>query len=140
MTPKEIAAALTGSEYPLKIAKDIKAAAKAAGIVIVYGASDDLMEFDGAISDEAGVWEEGTTVRVDAAGLIPDFDQIDKDDKEELRGYFKREGGGKEIEALWSEDGYLWTYKTDLPHETFEIVEEGQPYCRGIVFLLADCT
>jgi hypothetical protein len=139
MTPKEIAAALTGSEYPLQIAKDIKAAAKAAGIVIVYGASDDLMEFDGAISDEAGAWE-GATVRVDAAGLIPDFDQIDKDDKEELRGYFKREGGGKEIEALWSKDGYSWIYKTDLPHETFEIVEEGQPYCRGIVFLLADCT
>jgi hypothetical protein len=139
MTPKEIAAAFTGSEYPLKIAKDIEAAAKAAGIVIVYGASDDLMEFRGAVDDEVVAWE-GRTVRVDAAGLLPDFDDIDKDDKDELRDYFKREGGGKEIEALWASEGdYSWTYKTEIPHETFEIVEDGAPYCRGIVFALADC-
>jgi hypothetical protein len=140
MTPKEIAAALTGSEYPLKIAKDIKAAAKAAGIVIVYGVSDDLMEFDGAVDDEVGAYA-GTVVHFDVDGAIPNFEDLDKDDIDELRDYFEREGGGKEIMALWCAEGeYSWTYKTELPHETFEIVEEGQPYCRGIVFLLADCT
>ena len=51
-TTQSIAAVLHGSEYPLYPSKEISAQAKAAGIVIVYGASDDLMEFDGAFRDE----------------------------------------------------------------------------------------
>ena len=43
------------------------------------------------------------------------------------------------IEALFAkEPGYTWIYKTDIPHETFEIVEDGEPYCRGIVFNIGD--
>lgn len=141
MTPKEIAALLTGIEYPTRISKEIKAQAKESGIVIIYGASDDLMEFNGAIDDEIGAWQ-GVVVDVDTIGLIPAFDNIEKDTwdaKGRLRDYFKREGSGKTIEALWcAEEGYSWTYKTDIPHETFEIVEGGEPYCRGIVFFLAD--
>lgn len=34
--------------------------------------------------------------------------------------------------------GYSWIYQTDIPHATFEIVEGDDPYCRGIVFALAD--
>jgi hypothetical protein len=98
------------------------------------------MEFDGAVDDEVGAYA-GTVVHFDVDGAIPNFEDLDKDDIDELRDYFEREGGGKEIMALWCAEGeYSWTYKTELPHETFEIVEEGQPYCRGIVFLLADCT
>src|SRR6185312_16663666 len=93
METKELADRLTGSEYPLRITKEVKAAAKASGLVIVYGASDDLMEFDGAIYDEIGAYG-GTEVWVDATGLVPDFDSIDKsarDGKDRLRDYFKRE-------------------------------------------------
>jgi len=43
------------------------------------------------------------------------------------------------VDALWAkEDGYSWTYRTDIPHATFEIVEDGEPYCRGIVIDVAD--
>ncbi len=44
------------------------------------------------------------------------------------------------ITAIWDgdtdENGQLitWTYKTDIPHETYMIYEDGEPYCRGIVF------
>lgn len=138
MTAQELAQQLTGMEYPVRIPSTVAKEAKAAGLVIVYGASDDLMEFEGAITDEFGAYE-GTTVRVDGEGLIPDYDNLEKDDKDALRDYFSREDGGVEIEALWcEEDGYSWTYKTSLPHSTFEVVEDGEPYCRGIVFALAD--
>lgn len=40
------------------------------------------------------------------------------------------------VEAVWDNDGYSWTYKTDIPHETFEVLEDGEKYCRGIVFYL----
>ena len=46
------------------------------------------------------------------------------------------------IEALWcdkaskDEDGNVipWTYKTDIPHETFMVYEDGEPYCLGLCF------
>jgi hypothetical protein len=142
MRAYELAQKLNGMEYRTNIPKNLTDAAKQSRLVIVYGASDDLMEFEGAIYDEFGAYE-GTTVRVDAEGLVPNYEDIDKDSrdsKDKLREYFQRESGGKEIEALWcKEQGISWTYKTDIPHETFEIVEDDEPYCRGIVFSLDDC-
>lgn len=56
-----------------------------------------------------------------------------------LAEYVQRQKSAKSIEALWcKEDGYSWTYKTEIPHATFEVVEDEEPYCRGIVFALAD--
>jgi hypothetical protein len=137
MNTKGIAAALNGSQYPLQIPTDILKGAKEAGIVIVYGASDDLMEFEGAISEEVGA-NDGTTVYVDRKGLLPNRDRIEDD--AELKDYFAREPDAIAIEALWCKEGeYSFTYRTTIPHETFEVLEDGcPPYCRGIVFALAD--
>ncbi|MDR6389151.1 hypothetical protein [Paraburkholderia phenoliruptrix] len=137
MNAKELAAQLNGIQYPVRIPKTLTDAAKAAGLVIVYGASDDLMEFEGAIYDEVGCYNGGTAY-VDAKGLLPDRDSIDDDD--DLKDYFARQPNAKSIEALWCIEGeYSWTYKTGIPHETFEVLEDGEPpYCRGIVFALAD--
>lgn len=134
MTPKELAEKLNGSEYPLRIPRELAEQAKAAGLVVVYGASDDLMEFRGEINEEVDCYNGGT-VLVDAEGLLPDYDSIDKRDKDDMRAYFRREPETMPIEAVWDDgSGYSWTYKTDIPHETFEIVEDAEPYCRGIVF------
>lgn len=139
VTAKQIAELLDGMEYPVRIPSRVVRQAKEAGLVIVYGSSDDLMEFEGAITDEVGAYE-GTTVQVDTEGPLPDFENLDKDDEGELEKYFKRKGKGKTIEAMRCEESvYSWTYKTDLPCETFEVVEDGAPYCRGIVFRLSDC-
>ncbi|HJV76034.1 MAG TPA: hypothetical protein VJ654_17570 [Noviherbaspirillum sp.] len=111
--------------------------AKRHGLVIVFGASDDLMEFRGAIYDELGAYE-GTTAYVDSRGLLPARESIDEHE-DALRDYFARQPNAVPIEALWDPgDGYSWKFKTDIPHETFEITEDGEPYCRGIVFALAD--
>ena len=42
------------------------------------------------------------------------------------------------IKTLWSKGEYAWQYETEIPHATFEILEDGDKYCRGIVFDLAD--
>jgi hypothetical protein len=137
MNAKDLAAQLNGIQYPVRIPKTLTDAAKAAGLVIVYGASDDLMEFEGAIYDEVGACN-GTEVCIDARGLLPNRDSIEDDD--ELKDYFAREPGAKPIEAIWcKEDDYSWTYKTSIPHETFVVLEDGcPPYCRGIVFALSE--
>lgn len=136
MNAKELAAQLNSIQYPVRIPKTLTDAAKADGLVIVYGASDDLMEFEGAIYGEVGVYDGGTAF-VDAKGLLPDRDSIEDDD--DLKDYFARQPNAKPIEAQWSEGAYSWMYKTEIPHETFEVLEDGEPpYCRGIVFALAD--
>lgn len=134
MNAKDLAAQLNGIQYPVRIPKTLTDAAKAAGLVIVYGASDDLMEFEGAIYDERSAYE-GTTAHLDSSGLL----QNDCDNGE-CPHFEKLKEKAAKIEAVWDDGtGYSWTYKTDIPHETFEVLEEGcPPYCRGIVFALAD--
>lgn len=136
MTKEELAVPLTGLEYPTRIPGSLIVAAQSAGLVILCGASDDLMEFYGARREEIGCYDGGTAF-VDADGVLPDRDCLDGD--EEIAEYVQRQKSAKAIEALWcKEDSYSWTYKTDIPHATFEVVEDGQPYCRGIVFALAE--
>lgn len=138
MNAKQLAKLLTGREYGQEIDRTEEHQAKAAGLVVAFGASDDLLEFRGAIHDEIGCYDGGIAT-VDKEGVLPDFEDIDRDDKDEMRNYFKREGRGVEVEAAWEgEPGYSWVIRTSIPHETFEIVEDGEPYCRGIVFALAD--
>ena len=136
MTKEELAAQLSGLEYPVRIPGALIAAAQSSGLVILCGASDDLMEFYGARREEIGCYDGGTAF-VDADGILPDRDCLDGD--EEIAEYVQRQKSAKPIEELWcKEDGYSWTYKTDIPHATFEVVEDEEPYCRGIVFALAD--
>lgn len=139
MNSEELAAKLNGSEYPMRIDSALAEQARSSGLVIVYGASDDLMEFEGAIRDEIDMYEGGT-VRLDNHGIMPSWDDIDHDDEEESAKYFARRDTPKWlIKAIWDGDtGYSWTYKTDIKHAEFDIVEDGNKYCRGFVFSMAD--
>lgn len=119
MDIKEFAQVLDSRQYGYpQFTKEELEIAKENGFVIVCGASDDLMEFYGAITDEGDCFDGGTV-------------------------WFNRERvtdgpittAERCIEALWcKEDDITWTYKTDIPHETFMIYEDDEKYCRGIVF------
>lgn len=101
------------------------------GGVIITGASDDLMEFDGAMDDEGGCFDGGKVF----------FSQKAVWNGEDDKSVFPNC-----IEAIWcgkealDENGNVipWTYKTDIPHETFMVYEDGEPYCRGIVLSMDD--
>ena len=109
MTKEQLAARLTGREYGDEITKQESDEAKKHGLLVVYGASDDLVEFSGYFCDEDGAWN-GTVSRVDRKGLLKKREQIDDDDDEELKDFFKREPNAAKIEALWcKEPGYSWT-------------------------------
>ena len=106
MTLKEFAERLNGTEYngyPIFSKEDI-GIAKENGFVIVTGASDDLMEFDGAIYSEGDCFDGGKV-------------------------YFSKNGVEEDktknvINALWceaeDENGVVipWAYETKIPHET----------------------
>lgn len=132
MNAQELAAKLNGREYTQEITKAEEQEAKASGLVVVFGASDDLMEFRGAINDEIGAYE-GAIAPITPTGLLTN----DCDD-EDCPYFAALKGRAAVIDALWDEDGYSWIYKTIIPHATFDILEDGERYCRGIVFALAD--
>jgi len=132
MNKELLAQRLSGREYMNEITKDEESLAKKAGLVVVFGCSDDLAEFKGAIYDEIGAYG-GRAVRLNKKGLIKN--ECDDDDCP----YFRRlSTTGTLIEIVWNKDGYSWTYKTEIPHATFEVMEDREPYCRGIVFALED--
>lgn len=139
-TAQDIATALHGIEYPADIHADIQKAAKDNGIVIVFGASDDLMELRGAINDEFGCYDGGTA-KLDANGLLPEWECVrDDGSRDEIAQWIERDKTAKAIEAVWAPDepeGASWAYVTSIPHLTFDVMEDGQIYCRGMVFNLS---
>lgn len=141
LTAKELADEINGIEYDRNFSnrmREYAEIAKISGLVICYGQSDDLLEFDGAISDEVGAWN-GTTALIDSDGVIPSYEAA-SEDEEECASYFKRKPNGRSVEAVWDEEGsgYAWIIKTDIPHEIFSIMEEGEGFSRGIVFAMSD--
>lgn len=137
MTAKELAEMLTGREVGSEIGGPVVDRAKESGLVVVYGYSDDNVEFAGAIDEEVGAYE-GTRIYLAADGLLmePGCAGIEDCDCP----YFnKAKSSAKIIEAIWhDEGGPCWTFATHIPHETFTIMEDGAPWCIGIVFSMAD--
>jgi len=139
MTKEELCTILTGREYTKEINSRIIGRIHGTGLVIVFGASDDLMKFRGAIYNEVGC-SNGGKAYLNSNGLLEN--RCSADDCPYFADQKKR---AMTIEALWcAEPGISWTYKTDIPHSTFIIVpaiqirKDGEVYCRGIVFNLAD--
>lgn len=132
---KEFAKRITESEFNDKpyrnFPKELAEEAKQKGIVVVYGQSDDLMEFEGALYDEFGCYE-GETFYFDEEGCRIDLREYNNPDVIALMS--------NKIEAVWCDDfsDWTWTYKTDLPHETFEMYDDGEKYCKGFVFYKKD--
>lgn len=133
LTREELAARLNGRKYGSEITREEEAEAKAAGLVVVFGYSDDNIELRGAIDEEVPCYDGGSAY-LTATGLLQN-----ECENEECPHFEKAKERAATIEALWcTEEGYSWTYRTSIPHATFEVVEDDEPYCRGIVFALAD--
>ena len=126
---------LSGREYLSEITSEEEEQAKAAGLVVVFGFSDDCMEFRGAINAEVSCYGGGTAY-FSKSGLInpplcggedcPYFAAAKKD--------------AAPIKAVWHDNdpGPCWTYEMEIPHESFEIIDEGEHWCIGIVFNMKD--
>lgn len=148
---------LDGGEYTQCPDDAVKEYARMHRLVIVHGRSDDLMEFDGAISDEAYAYT-GTyasdPVRITRAG-VPESRCEDGYDCPHYQDWVAsglKSGEIHQIDAFWCgqkmSDGMKqlweyhgkpnWFYGAIFPHRTFRIYEtdgdEKRLYCLGIVF------
>lgn len=102
----EFASGLGDKTYGKEITPFEKQRAKELGFVVLFGRSDDLAEFCGAYDDEVDCFDGGRVF----------------------------EKNGNYIDAIWCEGEYEWIYRTNIPHATFDIFEDGEKYCKGIVF------
>ena len=126
ITAKELAARLSGREYDNEVFPQAEIEAARSGLVITTGHSDDLVELHGAVQNEIGAFC-GARFALDGGGRIYTGDSIPR--------------GATRFEAVWGdqENGFPWSYRTAVPHETFAVFEDDDKYCLGIVFRLADC-
>jgi len=130
------AISLNGRQYGDEITMDECNSLRQLGLVVVFGSSDDNMEFRGAIYTETGCFNGGE-IFLDKDGL---FEDCECECKYSIEAKLKC----KYINALWCEptepdhDCISWTYDTDIPHETFNIMEGNEIFCIGIVFDIKD--
>lgn len=134
MTREEFAARIAGREYPFYPSlegKDVQDAKKN-GLVIIFGLSDDLMEFRGAIDGELSAYD-GATAYVHRTDILPDHTDCECD----FCGYGKMKSKCAVVKLIWS-DTIAWTLETAIPHATFDIMEDGELWSKGIVISVSD--
>jgi hypothetical protein len=149
LTVKEVAKQLDGSRSLYDSRFDWSEIADA-GIVVLHGVSDDLAEFEGAIHGEYGCIS-GWPFYLNGDGEIldtecPDSKRLSSSGNRDASDWYvnfcphfkEAVEGTARIEPVWSDEYPLWSYKTDIPHETFDIPGKNGVYCRGIVFCLDD--
>lgn len=117
MTKDELASKLNGNNRREEISKQLEAIAKENSLLVLFGASDDCLEFRGAIYDETGAYN-GTTVWLTKNGNIRR----------------KAKKSRVKIKSIWCPDEtYSWHIVPECDYTPFEIFEDGEPYCRGAV-------
>ncbi len=139
MNVETLAKKLNGINRRDGIDNELTSEAKELGLVIVYGDSDDLMEFRGAIYDEVGAYGGGNAF-VTNEGLVTS----ECDEEEDCPYYQKELRKAHVIKAIWDTETVggeetKWFLKTDIPHEQFRMIDEDDNlFCVGLVFSLAD--
>lgn len=146
MTKEQLAAHLDGNDYRDEIGRELEKQAKEAGLVVVFGASDDLMEFRGAIYDEIGAGDETNAVifkgkhGYDLCPAKREYIRDIEDDDAMLAALTAFKSGENQVKAQWCPTGFegSWLITTRLPHATFDVMEDDELYCRGLVFSVND--
>lgn len=142
MTKEQFAQLLNGRTYGNEITSEEEDLAKENGLLICFGASDDLLEMRGIIYEEYGTYEGGTTLLVQKKTGIS---AIDLDKYNELMEILKDNDFELDIKRIpikseWcpSDLKCSWRISTTIPHATFDIMEDDGLYCRGIVMHISD--
>ena len=139
MTKESLAALLHGREIGCEMDGLTNESIGSHGLVVVFGSSDDLMEVRGAFDGEYGC-DDGKEFHLDHSGVLgdlSDYDDVESRCDRDAPGCFLWD-----LSADWCGSGDnqpCWSYRTNIPGVvTFDIMEDGNVYCRGLVFHVSD--
>lgn len=124
---EEMAKLLNGREYLNEISKEEEEILKEYGLIIAFGYSDDNTEFRGYINEEVSTYNGGD-IYISSEGI---FEPCECNCKYSL----KEKNKCKLIKVIFGKD-CTWSYETKIPHKTFDIFDDGELYCKGIIFIL----
>jgi hypothetical protein len=137
-TIEEFAQKLNGRKYGKEITNEECKEAKKLGFVIMFGASDDLFELRGAIKDETDSFQ-GTAVQFFKGKMLGDLANKLNLAVEDILNVLTELELSKElclVIAHWCPEKpeCSWLIEpVNMPFASFDIVEDGEIYCRGAV-------
>ena len=145
MNLKEWAEKLNGREYGDELSYEEGKQLKEDGIIAVFGYSDDNMELEGAFCDELSAYVD-TTYYWTGNGFVSNnrinefLDYIDDEYREFyplLKPLFENNIERSYIRSIPGDD-CQFLYETNIPCEWFNVMEDGELYCKGFVFNKSD--
>ena len=130
MTVDQWAAMLNGREYSSELTDAESKQADADRMVIVFGYSDDNIEFRGRIHDEIGCYDGGV-LYIHRGGVLQISDECERCKARDL----KAQSRCMALDCEWDANGYSWfiTPKESIGWRPFDIMEDGEKFCRGVV-------
>ena len=123
ITLKEFAAMIHGRDCQPNLTTDELLLAEQKGFVVVYGDSDDRVEFVGAIRAEGYT---NPLLKDNPAGVLvlsEDGELLDEDS--DLYTEYHRENRNVINVFYCTKDGFNWVFESDIPHETFLTYDGG---------------
>ena len=132
MTKEKLAYLLNGREYGNEISLDEEKQAEDSGLIAIFGYSDDGVIFAGKARDQFGGWD-GKSFKLNIQGSDIEVTEIDVRNVNVVNSLVGKDSDM--VHAIWSpkEIKSSWLITSDIPHATFDIVEDGELFCRGIV-------
>jgi hypothetical protein len=123
ITLKEFAVMLNGRDCQPNLSSNELLLAKQRGFVVVYGDSDDRVEFEGAIREEGHTNPLARDCPAGVLALSEDGKLLDEDS-----GLYAEyvEANRNVITVFYcSKDRLNWVFESDIPHETFLTYDGG---------------
>ena len=127
---RELAIALDGAKYGFKLTPREQELTESNGFIVITGESDDLIEIEGACSDEIGAYYPKTFY------LLPNGSPVNTDELDE-ESAARICHGLPSVRGEYS-DGGVWRFSTELPHETFRVYDDESLFCVGLIISLDD--
>jgi len=144
ITLNKYAKMLNGRDCQPNLTTEELLLAKQRGFVVVYGDSDDRVEFEGAIREEGHT--NPLIKKAPAGTLVLSKDgRLLKEGSEDYARHFLQDCNVIRV-YYYGEDGIPWTFDTKIPHEIFrtydggyddELENDWDEYQRCIVFELS---
>lgn len=144
ITAEELSTLFDGRQYLEEITEQEEKLAKENNLAVVFGASDDLLEFRGVFDDEFGATEEFWFNK--EFKIIADHEEIEIKQNHIDLGFnnlykfnFHQKLENKITQEWCPVDiDTSWRISANFTHHTFNIYDNEKLYCIGIVFHIND--
>jgi hypothetical protein len=133
VTKEEMAARLNGMDALDRVSTANRRDAANSNLIImqVWNDGNEVVEFSGAAYGRRGTYKGLKVYFFGSTPIHPDFDKCSC----KCCAYSERTAVSGSVDLLIGKGGYAWSFKTNMPHATFDVTDEGgAKYCRGIVF------